>query len=223
MVGLLAARGNAQAWREFEQAVGVVDSVPESSTQNPRKALHAYYDRLIRRAAARSWMKWEFLISVSHKLTQSTNTSDTNATMASIKAWNQTGNPPVVAVHTMRDSWSYRDASGAKISDEDRRRLGMPSALESIEGMRQGLRSDLARSEATSNEPREFQVVESAQEIPSGNMPAQNMLTCFYSTNDKFCVNNVDLLSPERVERLRGISCIAVQGGSDPYAPLIQL
>jgi hypothetical protein len=161
-------------------------------------------------------MKWEFLMSVSHKLTPSTNTSDINATMASINAWNQTGT--TVAVHTMRDSWSYRDASDAKISEEDRRRLGMPSAFESIEGMRQGLRSDLARSE-DGNEPREFQVAESAEEVPSGNIPVQNMLTCFYSTNDKYCVNNVDLLSRERVERLRGISCIAVQGGSDRICP----
>ena len=45
------------------------------------------------------------------------------------------------------------------------------------------------------------------------------MLTCFYSVNDRFAMNDVDLIAPERMERLQNIPCIAIQGGMDPICP----
>lgn len=53
-------------------------------------------------------------------------------------------------------------------------------------------------------------------------VPAQAMLTCYYSTNIAFVMGQYrNLLSPEGIERLRnaGIPCIAVQGGKDSICP----
>jgi proline iminopeptidase len=214
-----AAKQNTQAWTAFEQAVGI-DS--ESSIQNPRSALHAYYDRLmgsdneVRWNAVRSWMKWEFFMSVSHKLPASINISDSNATMKAMNAWNHTVSP--VAVRTSDNGWSYQDAWGAKIPDEEQQRLGIQSQFSSIEAFRQGL-LPAPTSPEVQDFPLGFSVSESAETCNSSNVPAQNMLTCFYSTNDKFCMNNLNLLSPERIQRIQNIPCIAVQGGQDRICP----
>jgi proline iminopeptidase len=50
-------------------------------------------------------------------------------------------------------------------------------------------------------------------------IPAQAILTCFYSANDRYAMDNIDILSKERMNRLRTIPCIAVQGGRDPICP----
>jgi pimeloyl-ACP methyl ester carboxylesterase len=50
-------------------------------------------------------------------------------------------------------------------------------------------------------------------------IPAQPMLTCFYSVNDRYATDNIDLLDKKRMERVRSIPCIAVQGGKDTICP----
>ena len=45
------------------------------------------------------------------------------------------------------------------------------------------------------------------------------MLTCFYSVNNQYAMNYIDLLSPERMKRIQHIPCITVQGGRDPICP----
>lgn len=54
---------------------------------------------------------------------------------------------------------------------------------------------------------------------PDQHIPAQALLTCFYSVNCQAAMNHVDLLSPHRMDRIRHIPCIAVQGGNDPICP----
>jgi proline iminopeptidase len=51
-------------------------------------------------------------------------------------------------------------------------------------------------------------------------IPAQNLLTCFYSTNERYAMNNLELLSADRMSRIQNIPCIAVQGGEDPICPV---
>lgn len=50
-------------------------------------------------------------------------------------------------------------------------------------------------------------------------MPAQAMLTCFYSVNNRAMMDNFNLLSPENIGRIRHIPCIAIQGGMDTICP----
>lgn len=49
-------------------------------------------------------------------------------------------------------------------------------------------------------------------------LPLQAMLTCFFSTNDDYCLNNRDLLKTDD-DRWKKIPCIAIQGGSDGICP----
>ena len=51
------------------------------------------------------------------------------------------------------------------------------------------------------------------------NLPVQAMLTCYYSTNNDWCRNYIDLLDVNRMKALKEIPCIAIQGGSDGICP----
>jgi hypothetical protein len=221
-----AAQQYPQAWAAFEEAVGVQRS---SATYHPRSALHAHYQKFMgandteRRNAARSWMTWEYFISVSYKIPPSTNTSDANATRNAIQAWNYSSSP--VAVHTKDQGWSYRDAASKKIqiTKEDEQELQEPFR---IQDFRQGLEAvPSERMEIWQQEPLSFPKLPELSSNSSNttnnnnNIPAQCMLTCFYSANDNYCRNNVNLLDPERMQRIQKIPCIAIQGGSDRICP----
>lgn len=54
----------------------------------------------------------------------------------------------------------------------------------------------------------------------SERMPMSPILTCYYSVNDNYCMNNVRLLDPERMGRIRHIPCIGVHGGQDNICPI---
>jgi proline iminopeptidase len=49
-------------------------------------------------------------------------------------------------------------------------------------------------------------------------IPSQAMLTCFFSVNDRYAMNNVNVL--DRMDRIADIPCIAVQGGNDQICPV---
>ena len=49
-------------------------------------------------------------------------------------------------------------------------------------------------------------------------IPAQAILTCFYSVNDQFVMNHTNLLNG--MDRIQHIPCIAVHGGLDPICPI---
>jgi proline iminopeptidase len=61
----------------------------------------------------------------------------------------------------------------------------------------------------------------STQRSSSGTtnyIPAQAILTCFYSVNDRFVMNGRNLL--DDVDQMQHIPCIAVHGGQDPICPV---
>lgn len=217
-----AAQQYPQAWAAFEEAVGVQRTSP--SAYHPRSALHAHYQKFMganeteRRNAARSWMTWEYFISVSYKIPSSTNSSDVNATRNAIQAWNYSSSP--VAVHTKDHGWSYRDAASNKIQiTKDEKQEEQPFR---IQDFRQGLAAvPSERMDVWQQEPLPFPKLPevSFNSSNNSNIPAQCMLTCFYSANDNYCRNNVNLLDPERMQRIQKIPCIAIQGGSDRICP----
>jgi proline iminopeptidase len=221
-----AAKRNPQAWREFEQAVNIDQ---KASSQDPRSALHAYYERLMgndinaRWNAARSWMRWEFSATVSHKLSVAVNTSDGNTTMVALK--NHATSP--VAVYKKEKGWFYQDAWGKLLSDEEKQRLEILPESQSVWNLRLGIEEEeedvnsLQRAAIT--QPRTVPVKgannESADSSGHSTIPAQCLMTCYYSTNNLFAMDNLNLLDPTRMDRIRMIPCIAVQGGMDRVCP----
>jgi hypothetical protein len=60
---------------------------------------------------------------------------------------------------------------------------------------------------------------ESLQVRNNINVPPQVLLTSHYSFYRDYCMNGLDLLDLQRMERLRNIRCIVVQGGMDLICP----
>jgi proline iminopeptidase len=50
-------------------------------------------------------------------------------------------------------------------------------------------------------------------------VPAQTMLTCYYSVNDEYMMSKFQLLSKENIDKIRHIPCVAVQGAKDLICP----
>jgi len=221
-----AARLYPQAWRDFCQAVvpegGSSSSSTTSNTRcDPRDALHAYYDRLLgddptmRMAAARSWMQWEMTVYAS-----------TNATCAQADFYAKAYAPVAVFDGT---SWSYRDGEDRPIAEDIIQKLGLPSdCAVAVERLRAGLAAPdtplVSEQPATMRPVQPMAVVEedsttTTESTPppeyASFVPAQNMLTCFYSVNHRYALNDLSLLDLLP----RHIPCIAVQGGMDRVCP----
>jgi pimeloyl-ACP methyl ester carboxylesterase len=226
--GGAASAVDPEGWAEFSSAVGV----NASNDCTGRDALHAYYDRLlgsnqppeVRLLAARSWMRWEMRVSaVAREHTdQKRNETGHSSSSAEVLVWNQ------------RYGWGYCNHSGTQIVSK----TSAYRAMEEIQQMRRGIHpKDAQPRDQQLVEPRPLRPVrdevtladlnasawsrrqnQSADEV-AGYIPAQTMLTCFYSVNRHYAMNGVDLLSPERMARIRNTRCIAVQGAMDAICP----
>jgi pimeloyl-ACP methyl ester carboxylesterase len=213
---------------------------------NDRTVLHQYYDDMFgtnatrRWNAARGWMTWEFTVSASFKRRQEETASNTTT--------NDIPNSPAVLVSLPAGSsgstnWEYQDHRARRISEQDRIRLGLedPAEIASVK-CRQGLphsSSSALRDGQSLARPRPIAMMSAdfvtaqakAQQKDDGNfngLPALAMLTCFYSVNENYAMHDWNLLSPERMARIRrghhhntttSIPCIAIQGGRDPICP----
>ena len=225
-----------QAWEQFEAGANLTEE--ESKSDDPRAVLHRYYDRLWgtdvqdRQAAAQSWSRYEFLISSSHKLPPSLNISDQNATRAALfSGQNETYVPGSVAVRESSLSehegkWIYRDAWGRQRSIQE-----LNAASEEylsnrlVQHIFDNTLPTMDQKVSKAFEPRpvpswsEAHVAEESQSNTTQNIPAQNMLTSFYSANERFVKDGADLLDQERMDRLRTILCVAIHGGQDRICP----
>lgn len=202
-----AAKRFPSAWKTFADAVG-------SEGDHPRSVLHRHYRKLIaprdegeRSLAAWSWMQWESWNSIAYKIPPSTNISDQNEVNSALNAWNVSSSP--VAIHTPGQGWTLQDGYGATLSMPDLGDSQLPVTL------RQGLDAGTTRE-------LPFEPVPNLEiDVASGSvsLPVQAMLTCFYSCNEDYCRNYVDLLDAERLRRMASIPCIAIQGGMDSICP----
>ena len=244
-----AARKNEQIWNTLQKAVDLSssshsdnenDDVDDVSTSNnnsnnnnavkmetatatpDRTVLHEYYDRMFgtntthRWNAARSWMMYEYAISQTYK------TGGTN---------NETPpeSPAVLVAPSKSDHWMYQDRLGNPLSNDEWQASSLESPDIAGSQLRQGLPYDSSTEElvaSTATEPRPigmtYEELLEAQDEQYGNfsgLPAMAMLTCFYSVNNGYAMNNTNLLSPTRIQRIRHIPCIVVQGGQDPICP----
>jgi len=219
---LFSSKGGAalldpEGWKNFSGSVGVN---VEEDDYSGRGALHAHYDRLLgddptsRINAARSWMIWEMRIS---SLAKRNETKNSNATQ------------PPVFVYKPNQGWSSRDSSDQWMHNSTWKLIhstlqrSIPLEDGPLEEVASARRiSPLINPAATpittpvgsANKKSSFMMKAAAKFIP-----AQPMLTCFYSVNERYATGNVDLLEKERMDCVRTIPCIAVQGGKDTICP----
>lgn len=225
-----AAKLYPEPFQAFCEAVNV--SVDEANS-NPLRPLHEYYQRLWaatneseRSNAARSWMQWEFFNSVSHKIPPNANLSDVNATMDAIRSWKPPHLSTVAVYDPITRQWTYRSEQGVILSADQ-----LQSNMQTDDAFIQArFRRDISAGYSNEAPPRDTVSVTPTTPFYLGNeekiggetsssMPVQAMLTCFYSTNNDWCRNYVQLLDPVRMNNLRNIPCIAIQGGMDNICP----
>ena len=217
------ARTNPGNWKAFADAV-------DSPEVHPRDALHAYYDclfsndRAVRLGAARSWMKWEFSAFASPSSPNKSKRGDAD------NSHDERALAPV-AVYK-KGGWQWQDGQGHALSIEAQQTLGLESITceQKVQSMRQGHTEKQNFISPPQTEARSLRSVQhktlatnktdhlppEAQDI----IPAQNMLTCFYSVNDRYAMNNINILDPQRLALVQHIPCIAVQGGLDRICPV---
>jgi len=206
------ARLDPSTWREFVTAINSTD-------RTPRETLHRYYDWLLGNdpnrclQAARSWMQYEM------KVMGNASTSFYERVYAPVAVYDG-------------ESWSWTDGSGRPFPETDRAKLNISSSvLDVVDRLCVSLPlNGYANPEHHSleNAPRPVRTAATANAdatspalptIPNF-IPAQNMLTCFYSVNDRFALNHLDLLQESRMSRMQHIRCIAVHGGLDKVCPV---
>lgn len=208
-----AAKKCPEAWNAFQGFVGLPNyrqQEPESTTPD-RTVLYEYYDHLFglnstsRWNAAQAWLMYEAAVSSSFKEGSETARS-----------------PAVVVSDSNSDGWEYQDLK-CQILPADAGKVD--PAIASAD-LRQGLPHSES-ADATNIKPlRPIEMTSddfiTAQGEKFGNysgLPAMPMLTCYYSVNNRYAMNQFDLLGHKRIDRIRHIPCIAVQGGKDPICP----
>jgi len=194
----------------------------ERDGTSTRRVLYKYYnallgpDPLARAKAARSWFQWEMSVaSLSIELDVK------NGELGDVIVWNgarrvwvvKQGNDDQV-VGTQKYHNKYLDflRKWPKLSS-DTMMLDSPCRPTGIQPLisQQPVRCEDGNDKSHSD----------AKETTAAEtfIPAQAMLTCFYSVNQEFIMENFDLLKNENIERIRHIPCIAVQGAKDMICP----
>ena len=202
-----AAQADAAGWNEFQSFVDMDASIKTATTLTARTALHAYYDLLLgqdpirRIAAAQAWMRWEGRVSSLHQ-----RQTPSLATYS-----------PVI-VQQYCDS-QYQDPWGCAIDTTK-------SSAKHLQRLRKGLASSIPCIEQTQTRMRGLRQLEPKEssrishENATNYIPAQQMLTCYYSVNERYATNHWDPLHPERMQQIQSIPCIAVHGGRDSICPV---
>jgi hypothetical protein len=214
-----AAQNNTKAWNSFQEAVGVTAT---NQTQHQlelnvpdRTVLYEYYDRMFglnttnRWNAARSWMMYEYAISQTFREGSSESPDS----------------PAVLVAPSDSEQLTYQDRQGELLSEHYLSSLDPPDVAGAI--LKQGLPHSSESTETPSllqSRPIGMTTEDfiKAQDEQFGNfsgLPAMAMLTCYYSVNNQYAMNNLRLHCSARIDRIRHIPCIAVQGGKDPICP----
>jgi pimeloyl-ACP methyl ester carboxylesterase len=196
----VAAQLFPKQWKEFSSGVEHVEN-------NKRSVLHGYYHRLLgtdgnsRYQAMRSWFRWEMGI-YSNGLKKSEDNEDQNRLLV----WSPS-----------KASWVFEDAQVQNQEAVDSIRVGNPyndheEILRSMRSLRRFSTSPSSHVfskidekileplpiEDTTTIATESKVETNIQPPPNGKgntfdpnayIPAQAMLTCYYSVNDEYCIH----------------------------------
>ena len=229
---------NPEGWKEFEKAVGIdadelnLPVLNDREKEVNRGALNRYHDCLLgidpalRVSAMSAWMKWEMSIFSLNKKGKQSATNNTDNSDRPLLVWDE------------MCGWSYHDDFGPidagetdALAAEEAERLRRFSSDAALEDSTEPDDSAVSPASPRPVDENVGQYVNAKlQKLPpnvtmgqaKSFVPAQAMLTCYYSTNIAFVMGQYrNLLSPEGIEKLRdaGIQCIAVQGGKDSICP----
>jgi len=239
-----AAQQNPEAWKNFSAAVNISTTTTSSQQQQQREVLHAYYDRLlssnttIRLLAARSWMQWEMTVfSSSPKNTKNSSENDDDNPLVLVGRSED---------ESKKNSWELQDRNGTPLPDSSssssiddiihnlRRNISQiieqeqshttnnNGVMRPIQTVDTSTSSDLSPAKTIiknkKKENNKKNKKSKQQQFYENFIPAQAMLTCFYSVNNEYAMNQNKLL--ERMDRIRHIPCIAVHGGRDNICPV---
>lgn len=230
--GGAANRLNPNGWKEFESVVGINashESINSEDGESNREALHRYYNCLIgsnptqRVLAMKAWMKWEMSIFGYNQ----SNANDTTTFRDSDEAM-----PPLLVWDGTIGMWSFQDEFGP-VDEGQTDQL----AAKRANSLRQ---FSMTLAESAVTEPTNGAIPESPRPVDANTqpilnavlppnvtadqaakfIPAQAMLTCYYSVNDRLVMSPYNnLLAPECIDQIRDIPCIAIQGGQDTICP----
>lgn len=195
----------------------------------------------IRLAAAKSWMMWEMAVTSSYKRQQQTTDDDGN---------NDDPHNNIVLVSKSRNKkWLFENHSGEEVIMNDDNKFARSSPQVTLSQLRQGIQDmknvstcdkceeDYIREKSGPRSVRPIQSIDTSTSnddashsndtnatfrVPPDFIPAQVMLTCFYSVNDVFVIGDryKNLLSKESCSRLdENLRIIGIQGGLDPICP----
>ncbi len=224
-----SSRRLPEAWKNFSLAVGTTGDSSSSSSSGRRDTLHKYYDcffhkgtngtvdNSVRLAATRSWMMWEM--------------SATASAQSKHNQSNPLENTVLVSSPSSAGMWGFENHIGEPIAFDNR----------SPEMVAQELRKDIVQqpSEDFANGPRPVRPLDDSMplfdsirgaaannnntnnktggfRLPPDYVPAQAMLTCYYSVNDLYVMGNKNLLLEATN---KNVKIIGIQGGKDPICP----
>eukprot|EP00978_Attheya_sp_CCMP212_P001016 scaffold2108_cov57-Attheya_sp.AAC.2 len=237
---LFSSKGGAAAslpdsWSVFESAMNSSKRVASKNenaecNEGHRVTLHSHYDQLMsnhseaRLIAAKSFFQWEMAVfssaqGASGKQNQN-NSKDHDMS-------------PVLVWDSLTDTCKFVDKDEKEVASNKVATMGynvngsmseiqpklrkwqpiIPQSSNSLETRMASFES------VTKIRPVSPIVTQASKTASNGTMehfiPAQAMLTCFYSVNDRFAMDNICLLSNDRMARIQQIPCIAVQGALD--------
>jgi proline iminopeptidase len=199
----------SDAWKAFEEIVKKDEN--EEGTIGTRSSLINYYNNLLgndpiaRAIATKSWFRWEMGVSSFKNISSFDNWGD--GEVGDLILWDpskrqwqiQTGNFDEKALQSLR-RWPQRAPFLHTSTVMDEHSTPLPVSTDDA------LSYDAKAENITSADAEKF-------------VPAQTMLTCFYSVNDQYMMSKFQLLSRENMDKIRHIRCIAVQGAKDLICP----
>ena len=240
---LFGARGGSalelkEAWKNFSEAVAVsVDS--ENDTNDGRSALHAYYDCLfnvgsngivdnaLRLAAARSWMTWEMSVTASKS---SNNNNQSNSSEGTVLVSSPDYNGGEWRFENILGELKTLSANPQIVASQLRKNIEaglieelLPSSPRPVTPVGQTIPLVTSIREASNQATDSSNSSASRFRLPPNYVPAQAMLTCYYSVNDLFVMGNRNLLETSSGASFDNdatpVKIIGIQGGKDPICP----
>ena len=191
-----------EAWKFYKQTV---QNDGSDSPVGTRGVLHKYYNRLLgtdaiaRALATKSWFRWEFGVSSFKNITSS-------------RCEKEHDGIGVIKWSPASQQWQSLKGQIGKESIESLRRWPQRSRY-----LHTSPSNKLVR--VVPNEVLVYNAGNLTNDEAKTFIPAQTMLTCYYSVNDEYMMSNFQLLSKENIDKIRHIPCIAVQGAKDLICP----
>lgn len=231
----------ASGWETFVKGVSNRDDehndIVSSSSDGvggTKRILHKYYhallgpDPVVRASAAKSWFQWEMGVSSAGMAVDNTKMKEFGDVLVwrnAQKAW--------ICSHVGREEEGIVAATaGARAGATKGEELIQGDVLGSslrkwptrLQQYVQTTTATTSSSHATivpidSNPTFCNDAKDTSKDDADKFIPAQAMLTCFYSVNHEFMMKHFNLLQKENIDRIRHIPCISVQGANDLICP----